>query len=70
LTVRSHDEAREFGRRDDDYTEPGRPRRREDDLEELLEHGSRNFRRYRRRAMTRVRGTGRGDRDRYLHRRR
>ena len=26
------------------------PRRREDELEELLEHGSRNFRRYRRRA--------------------
>lgn len=30
---------------------PGPMRRREDELEELLEHGSRNFRRYRRRAM-------------------
>jgi hypothetical protein len=39
-------------RRDDDYTPDGLPRRREDELEELLEHGSRNFRRYRRRAMT------------------
>lgn len=29
----------------------GPMRRREDELEELLEHGSRNFRRYRRRAM-------------------
>jgi hypothetical protein len=41
-----------YRRRDDDYSPDGLPRRREDELEELLEHGSRNFRRYRRRAMT------------------
>lgn len=36
-------------RRRSDHTAPPK-RRREDLLEELLEHGSRNFRRYRRRA--------------------
>jgi hypothetical protein len=36
------------GRRSGDWEHPAR--RREDALEELLEHGSRNFRRYRRRA--------------------
>jgi hypothetical protein len=50
LTVSGHDE--HYRRRDDDYSPDGLPRRREDELEELLEHGSRNFRRYRRRAMT------------------